>query len=249
MARQALFGILLCLVVAGCIGGPGPSTPASGTETPAGGVTPTAETGDGAGSGVDTPTPTPGSETSHRSTPAESTTSDGRSGTPTAAGNVSVEYLVRVDSLPDHVANVTIEFGSAYFSEVPDDLRSCSGVEPLMDNRYDPTPTPLPTPAASCWEADAPSVTLAPGDGTRSLGRFTASERYSGGHMLVVRDVVVTLENGTAATQIYDTDFRAVYRTEPAAGRHGVGFTVDYDPTPGERRDYVIDVDWFEPTD
>jgi len=238
------FALLGCLAVAGCVGGPATPTPAVVADTPS--ETPAASPTASPSSTPDTtrtPTPTGPTGTQSAIETASATATVPR-------GNASVEYVIRMDSLPDHVANVTIEFGGVYFSERSDDIDSCAGVQPPMDNRYDPTPTPLPTPAGACWDAgSASAVTFVSGDGERSLGTFEAPGRFDGGDMLVVRDVVVRLENGTAAKKVYDTDFN-VARTEPATETVGLAVSISYDPDSTDRPwDYTVETSLFDPAD
>jgi len=235
MKRPFACAVLVCIAVTGCVGGPTTPTPtAESTRSPTLSDTPT-------------PTSSDGSETSVSTlTTGES---DGSATATTRPENVSVEYLVRVDSLPDHVANVTIEFGGVYFSEVPRDIDSCAGTTPPMDNQYDPTPTPLPTPAGACWGTDAPTVTLTPEDGTRSLGRYEAPGRFDGGDMLVVRDVVVRFDNETVAKRVYDTDF-LVARREPTTETFGLAVSISYNPSVSEAGwVYSVDASAFDPSE
>lgn len=228
--NRALAAVLCCLAVCGCLGAPSATPTATGVP-------------------ADTPalTPTPTAASNVTATPTASAVPSGSDAPTTTGGNVSVAYVVRLDSVPAHVANVTVEFEGVYFAEQSDDLIGCAGVSPLMDNRYDPTPTPLPTPAGACQEFPAPTVELNDTGVTHSLGTFEASGRFDGGHMLVVGDVRVVLANGTEPTQVYDTDFRASHRESRPEGTVGVGFTITYDPRPGEARDYVVGVDHFDP--
>jgi hypothetical protein len=46
---------------------------------------------------------------------------------------------------------------------------------------------------------------------------------------------------------VYDTDFRALAKDVRPGGGHGVAFNVTYDPTPGDKWDYVVDTDLFDP--
>lgn len=190
--------------------------------------------------GFDSPTPagdTPtSSETPHRSTPE--------------AGNASVEYVVRSGRIASSVAHVYVDFG-VYFAERPDDIYACTDGAPLLDNQYDPTPTPLATPAGDCHAFSVPRLDLAAINETRSLGRFTADATDTGAHTLVVHDVTVVLENGTTASKVYDTDFRAVTKRESPAGTHGVEIGV----VDGNRSDvpkslqYLVAVERFDPGD
>lgn len=202
---RLLLALLGCVVLAGCLGGPGAG-------------------------------PTPGGPTE---------------ATPTVTAepeDVSVEYRLRAGSIADTVAHVYVDF-AVYFAEHPEDVYACTDDAPLMDNQFDPTPTPLPTPAGQCERFDVPRVDLATVNGTRSLGRFDASGTYAGAHTLVVHDVTVVLENGTTADAVYDTDFRAITERSTPSGTHGVVIGVtDYRDSDRDRRwRFGVDVDRFDP--
>lgn len=189
--------------------------------------------GDGTpASGSETPTPSP---TGATSTPEET---------------VSVEYVVRSGSIADSVSHVYVDFG-VYFAQYPGDVYGCTDGAPLYDNRYDPTPTPVPTPAGQCEQFDVTRVDVAALDGARSLGEFAANGTYSGGHTLVVHDVTVVLENGTTATDVHDTDFRAVTEETTPSGTYGVEFAVtDYADSDESRRwRFGVESERFDPTD
>lgn len=147
------------------------------------------------------------------------------------APGVSVEYVVRAGSIPDHVAQLSVDF-AVYFAERSDDVYPCTDDAPLMDNRYDPEPTPLPVPEGECEQFDVPRVDVAALDGTRTLGPFEANDTFSGGHTLVAHDVTLVLEDGTFATEVHDTDFRAVTERTTPSGTYGVEIGVtDYEGT------------------
>lgn len=191
------------------------------------------------GPGAGTPTPDPGTS----ETPTEPTTGV----TPTTGESVSVEYVVRAGSIAETVAHVHVDF-AVYVAERPGDVYACTDDAPLYDNQYDPTPTPLPTPAGQCERFDVPEVDLASLDGERSLGEFDVDATYSG-HTLVVHDVTVVLENGTTASSVYDTDFRAVTEEEPPSGTYGVEIGVtDYSESDEDRSwRFGVLVDQFDP--
>lgn len=163
-------------------------------------------------------------------------------------GTLSFGYVVRPGSVPDAVSHVYVDF-AVYLAERPDDIYACTDGAPLLDNQHDPTPTPLRTPAGQCERFDLPRVDLATLDGPRTLGRFTANASAAGAHTLVVHDVTVVLENGTAAPNVYDTDFRAVTEAAAPSGTYGVEINVtDYE---GSNRDvpwrFGVDVRRFDP--
>lgn len=194
--------------------------------------------------GTETEAPTP-------TEPGEAPTESATPTTPrTDGGNDSVEYVVRPGSIADGIAHLYVDF-AVYLSEHSEDIHPCTDDAPLQDNKYDPTPTPLPMPAGQCERFDVPEIDFATLDGTRSLGRFDASATYSGAHTLVVHDVTVVLENGTTASDVYDTDFRAV--TEPAtpSGAYGVEIGVtDYEGSDTSLRwRFGVDVERFDPTE
>ncbi|WP_255198177.1 hypothetical protein [Halorarius litoreus] len=165
------------------------------------------------------------------------------------ADGVSVAYVVRPGSIPDDVAQLSVDF-AVYLAERSEDVYACTTGAPLMDNKYDPTPTPLPEPEGACERFDAPRVDVATLDGSRTLGPFEAGERFTGGHTLVAHDVTLVLDDGTTATDVYDTDFRAVTERTTPSGTYGVEIGVtDYaneDESPRWR--YGIDVQRFEAT-
>lgn len=173
--------------------------------------------------------------------------------TPTATGtappeDVSVEYRLRAGAIADAVAHVYVDF-AVYLAERPEDVYACTEDAPLMDNRYDPTPTPLPTPAGRCERFDVPRVDLAAMNGTRSIGPFDASGTYVGGHTLVVHDVTVVLENGSTAEDVYDTDFRTV--TEQARPSRTYGVEIGVTDHRGSEQDlrwrFGVEADRFDP--
>lgn len=185
-----------------------------------------------------------------RSQSGDSSTTGNGTGTATAGSpGVSVAYVVRAGSIPDHVAHLYVDF-AVYFAARDDDVYPCTDDAPLMDNRYDPSPTPLPVPEGECERFDAPRVDVAALDGLRTLGPFEASGTFDGGHTLVAHDVTLVLDDGTTATEVYDTDFRAVTERTAPAGTHGVEIGVtDYegvDDAPRWR--FGIDVERVEGT-
>ena len=168
---------------------------------------------------------------------------------PVRPSGVSVEYVVRPGSIPDDVAHLYVDF-AAYLAERSDDVYSCTPGAPLMDNEYDPTPTPLPEPEGACEGFDAGRVDVAALDGPRRLGPFEADGRFTGGHTLVAPDPTLVIADGTTATDVYDTDFRAITERTAPSGAYGVEIGVtDYagtDESPRWR--YGIDVERFEAT-
>lgn len=183
------------------------------------------------GPGTATGTPTPSATTASTGEP------------------VSVEYVVRKGSIADGVAHVYVDF-AVYFASTPDDVYPCTDEAPLYDNQYDPTPTPVRTPAGLCKRFDVQRVDIAALDGPRSLGEFTADGTYDGGHTLVVHDVTVELENGTTVDDVYDTDFRAVTERTAPSGSYGVTFTVtDHADDESLRWRYGVDAEPFDPDD
>ncbi len=215
-------------VVGGCLADPGATTGGSPTPTI---ETPTLATG----------TPTTQMPTTETSTPLAT-------GTVTESDALSVKYVVRVDSLPANVSHMSVDF-SVYFAEDVNSIRSCTGSVPLMDNQYDPTPTALPTPEGECHQGGRPTVTLSPATGSQSLGTFTAPGRFDGAYMLSIHDVRVVLDNGTTASEVYDTDFRAHIGQEPASGTVGVAFTVEHGTDIYRGADYLVTADVYEPGD
>lgn len=144
---------------------------------------------------------------------------------PTDGGVVSFEYVVRPGSLPETVGHVSVDF-AVYVAEHADDIYPCTDGAPLMDNQYDPTPTPLRTPAGDCTRFDVPRVDLADVGDSHTLGPFTVAASRAKAHTLVVHDVTLILANGTTASAVYDTDFRALTERSPPAGTYGIRFDV-----------------------
>jgi hypothetical protein len=163
-------------------------------------------------------------------------------------GQVSVEYVLRAGQIPDDVAHVNVDL-AVYLAERPDDIESCTAGAPLSDNRYDPTPTPLPTPAGQCTSFTVDEVDVAALDSPRLLGPFEASATYSGGHTLVVHDVTVVLDDGTTVSDVYDTDFRAVTERATPAGTYGVEIGVSDVGESDHSWRYEVGVVRFDPTE
>lgn len=168
----------------------------------------------------------------------------------TAGGEVAVEYVVRTGDLPASVRHVSVEL-AVYFAERPEDVYPCTDDAPLMDNRYDPTPTPLRTPAGRCVAVDLGRIDLAGPNGSRTLNRVAVNRSLAGAHTLVVHDVTVVLENGSAAERVHDTDFRAITERAAPRGRYGVEISVrDYR---GTDRDlpwrFGVEATRFDPAD
>lgn len=225
MKRLSVVVLVGCLALAGCVSGPGTPTDGAGgsptptpTQSPAGTVTPTAPSAP-----TDTETPT-----STDAEPSASTSTD--AGTPPSPSTsipepVTVEYVVRAGSIPDEFDSVTVHF-EVEFAENRGDVRECTGT--VLDSRYDPTPTPLPSPTGECRTVEDVTVDLTEVNGTHSLGNVTVPGRFGAEHALVVRDVVPVYENGTRVERIHDTDFRGPYRH--GAGRWGLEIGVSDAP-------------------
>lgn len=172
---------------------------------------------------------TPGTAPTTGSAEAPSETSTVSPAPASESGTLSFGYVVRTASLPDAVGHVYVDF-SVYLAERPGDIHACTDGAPLLDNQFDPSPTPLPTPAGRCEQFDVSRVDLATLDGQQTLGRFTADASAAGAHTLVVHDVSVVLENGTTVSSVYDTDFRAVTEESAPSGTYGVEINVtDYE--------------------
>jgi len=217
---QILF-VTLCVALAGCAALPGLSTETPGAPTPTGtgaaGTAGTAQT-----TGITTGTGT--------APPATGTGTGTATATPRPE-NVTVEYVIRAGSVPAAFQSVTVEF-EVVFAERSSDLEECIGT--LLGSRYEPTPTPLPTPVGGCRSASGLRADLAALNGTETLGPFTVPGRFDGAYALVVRDVAPVYGNGTAPTAIHDTDFRAHVQPGRGPGRHGVeiGVTIAAGDTP-----------------
>lgn len=188
---RLLVGLLGCLLVAGCLAGPG-AAPASPDVTEA---------------------PTVSSESQ------------------TEAPVLTFEYDIDRGTVADTVSHVYVEFG-VYTAERASDVIPCTDGAPLMDNRYDPTPTPVRTPAGNCTSFDAQRIDLTTLNGSRTLGPFRVPANRANAHTLVVHDVTLVLENGSTASAVYDTDFRAITETAPPSGTYGIEVNVtDYGGT------------------
>jgi|GEM_PF-1727343 len=208
MRTGPLLFVSLLALLTGCAALPGIATQTPGSPTATG-------TGVGTGTVATTGAPT-GTGTGTAGTASTGT------GSPTSTpqpGNLTVEYVVRSGSVPSELGSVTVEF-EVVFAERAGDLQECIGT--LLGSRYEPTATPLPTPAGGCHSESGLSVDLAALDGTQTLGPFTVDGRFDGAHALVVRDVVPAYGNGTAPTAIHDTDFRAHVESGRSPGRFGV---------------------------
>ncbi|MFB6151314.1 MAG: hypothetical protein ABEJ40_05855 [Haloarculaceae archaeon] len=244
MNRHAVALVAGCLALSGCLGGlafgstGSQDTPGSGSPT----LTPAP---------VDpapTPTPTQARTPEPAITPVTPTGDPGLKGPRTDRGALSVSYVVTGESFPSNVSHVYVDF-VAYVTEKSDDVGPCIGTHSLYSNRYDPTPTPLPTPAGRCEAFDAGRVDVANLAGATVLGPFEANATYSGAHALFVSDVTVVLDDGTEATDVYDTNFRAIEVSGRPDGMYGVSFSVTdlagTNATVAWR--YDVDAEPFEP--
>lgn len=185
---RAVFALICCVVLAGCLGGPGAVTPP--------------------GTG-DAPSPTAANP-------------------PPTGGEVAVEYVIRAGAIPASVRHVYVDL-AVYLAERPDDVYPCTSDAPLLNNRYDPTPTPLRTPAGRCAAFDLSRIDLAGPNGSRTVERVAVNRRIAGAHTLVVHDVTIVLENGSTASRVHDTDFRALTERSAPTGSYGVEISVmDY---------------------
>ncbi|MEF8884281.1 MAG: hypothetical protein V5A44_04055 [Haloarculaceae archaeon] len=231
--RHVLLVSLVCLA-AGCTAVPGisPESPTSPAPTATGNGT--------AVTTAVTTAPATGTGTATRA----ATTAPGTAGpTPTPA-DFAVEYLVTGGSFPDAFQSVTVEFEVA-FAQRADDLDYCIGG--LFSGKYEPTATPLPTPAGDCRSVSGITVNLTGLDGTRSLGPFVAPGRFDGAHALVATDFVAVYENGTRVTDIDDIDF-VVHRQEGRdPGYYGVQIGVTGETAPGEPWRYAVVQRSFDP--
>lgn len=227
MRRVAIAALILPLVVAaGCLQGPA-ATP-TGTASPADGD-------DAQGPGA-TPTPTEPAESASPADSPPSPTEKSSSPGP-VRGNVSAEYLLAAGDISDRFESVTVTL-EVTFAEREADLRECVGL--LFGSRWEPTPTPLPTPVGGCHTSEPVTVDLTELEDTRSIGVFTADGRFDGAHALVVRDVVPRYANGTAVTDLHDPDFRASHVEGPDGGRHVVTIGVTESRDSADPWKYVV---------
>ncbi|QLH81784.1 hypothetical protein [Halosimplex pelagicum] len=209
-ARTAALGIALLVVLGGCAGAPG-----TGSETPGPTDTLTPERTTTAPTAPETPdgTPTP---TAEEGTP-----------TPAASGeNTTVEYVVRAGDLPAEVAAANVTLGVAFADT---SIYNCDGVSPSDASGSFSTPTQTPDldRDLDCLRYGGLSLDLADLNGSRSLGSYAVPASAVAEYSLVVRDVTVTLENGTVVDDVYAEAFRA--HTARDARSRAVGVEIDID--------------------
>jgi len=203
--------VSLCVCLAGCAALPGLSTETPGSPTATGtGAAGTAGAGQTTAATTGTGAAPPATGTGTRTGTATSTP---------RPENVTVEYVLRAGSVPAAFQSLTVEL-EVVFAERSSDLDECIGT--LLGSRYEPTPTPPPTPVGDCRTESGLRADLAALNGTQTLGPFTVPGRFDGAYALVVRDVAPVYANGTAPTAIHDTDFRAHVQPGRGPGRYGV---------------------------
>ena len=179
------------------------------------------------------------------STPVDgSVTPSQAESSPTAtADGAPVEYVVRAGEIPDEFGSVTVTL-QVYFVEDTDDLGPC--YPDVFSGPYEPTITPLPTPAGHCHSSEPLSVDLTEIDGEHSLGNVTAPSQASG-HAVIATDVEATHRNGTSITATKGASGAELMRSEnPPDGPYGVelgigsaGHSLDYE--------YYLGSERFEP--
>jgi|GEM_PF-3006657 len=209
-ARTAALGIVLLVVVGGCLGAPGTDPETSGP--------------------TDTPTPERTTTAPTPATPDATHTPTVDRGTPTpatASDTTTVEYVVRAGDLPDEVAAATVTLAVAFAES---NIYHCDGDFGSGGGFGTPTPTPDLDRDLDCLRYGGLTVDLADLNGSRSLGTFAVPESAVDEYALVARDVVVTLDNGTVVEGVYAEQFRA--HTARDAQSRTVGVEIDLDERP-----------------
>lgn len=156
----------------------------------------------------------------------------------------SVEYVVRAGSIPETFSAVEITF-QAVFVEQPTDLGSC--YPDVFTGPYQPTLTPLPTPAGECTRSTPVTVDLADLAGPTSLGSATAPASTSG-HALIATDVTVRRDNGSRVESVKNIGGAELIRSpKPPDGRYGLEVEIR---SVAEERDYDYWLVWeqFDPS-
>ncbi|QPV64089.1 hypothetical protein I7X12_05540 [Halosimplex litoreum] len=203
-ARIVAVGLALFVAFAGCLGGPG-----ADAETP---------------EPTDTPAP------DRPSTTDTPTTATPDRGTPTPAlggETTTVEYVVRAGELPEGVASANATMAVA-FAET--NVYHCDGDFGSGGGFGTPTPTPDLDHDLDCLRYGGLTVDLADLNGSRSLGAFSVPRSAVDEYALVVRDVTVTLDDGTVVEDVYAEQFRA--HTVRNADSSAYGVEIDLDDRP-----------------
>lgn len=146
-----------------------------------------------------TPANNGATQTGTENTTSIQTTTD--YGTQSSAETVSVEYAVSTGDFPDEIESVELTL-QVVFVENPQDFAHGSCWRETFRGPYKPTITPIPTHPGDCHRSRTVTVVLTDPGGSQSLGEFTAPERFSAGHGLIVTDVAATYQNGTAVRGI-----------------------------------------------
>lgn len=226
--RVVAIGFVLLLGVAGCLGGPGTGTAGTGTpettESPATG--PISATTESPGTGPTTATDVAATDTM----PGADTTTDSRTPTPARSdGNVTVEYVVRAGDIPEDVASVNVTLVVAFADH---NIYHCDGDMGSAGGHGfgTPTPTPYLDHDVDCLRYGNVTLDLTDLEGSRSIGSYTVPASAVGEYALVVRDMTVTLENGTTVEDVYAEHFRAHTVREPRSRTVGVAIGVTERP-------------------
>ncbi|WP_436931107.1 hypothetical protein [Halosimplex halobium] len=207
--------LVVLVAVAGCLGGPTATPEPTATDAP----TPSP-----------TPTETAASPTATASGGTATPTAD--RGTPTpamSAGTVTVEYVVRTGDLPDEVvaanATLTVAFADTH-------IYNCDGVSTSAASGSFSTPTQTPDldRDLDCLRYGGMQVGLADLNGSRSLGAYTVPAAAVSEYALVVRDLTLTLANGTVVEDVYAGAFRAHTARDARGGTVGAEIDVDRRP-------------------
>lgn len=217
-AHPAALGIALLVVLGGCLGGP-----AAETDTPGATDTPTLD-----------PTTTAPTEPPTAATPDVTHTPMADRGTPTPATGgetTTVEYVVRAGDLPDEVASANVTMAVAFAES---NIYHCDGdVRSAGSGGFStPTQTPDLDRDLDCLRYGNVTLDLADLNGSRSLGAFSVPSSAVAEYALVVRDVSLTLDDGTVVEDVYAERFRA--HTARDARSRTVGVEIDVGRRPAD---------------
>ena len=204
-ARAVAVGLALLVAFAGCLGGPATDAETTGP----------------------TDTPTPDRLSTTTAPPAAATPDPGTPTPATGAETTTVEYVVRAGELPEAVAAANVTLAVA-FAET--NIYHCDGDFASGGGFGTPTPTPDLDHDLDCLRYGGLTVDLADLNGSRSLGSFAVPRSAVAEYALVVRDVTVTLDNGTVVEDVYAEHFRA--HTVRDARSRTVGVEIDLDDRP-----------------
>lgn len=171
-----------------------------------------------------------------------STDGDGTATTP--GDGRTVEYAVRAGEIPDEFRSVRVTLQVVFVTDT-DDFGPC--YPEIFTGPYEPTITPLPTPAGECYRSETVTVDLADLDGERSVSATVPDDAV--GYALLVTDVAAVDRNGTEVTTIKGIGGREVFTSSslsdgPRTATIGIG-----PADPDARYDYWLLTDSSETDD